>query len=32
MFLTGVQTLKKGVKRGVTLAKNVVPELAEKAT
>ena len=32
MFLTGVQTLKKGVKRGVTLAKNAVPELAEKAT
>ena len=32
MYLTGAETLKKGGKKGVTLAKNAVPELAEKAT
>ena len=32
MFPTEVQTFKRGVKRGVILAKNAAPELAEKAT
>ena len=31
-FLTGVQRLKRGVKRNVILAKNALPELTEKAT
>ena len=32
MFLTGVEALKRGVKKGVRLAKNKAPELAENGT
>ena len=32
MFLIRVEVLKRGVKKGATLAQNAAPELAEKAT
>ena len=32
MFPTGVEALKRRVKKSATLTKNTVPELAEKAT
>ena len=32
IFLTRVEALKRGVKKGVILARNAAPELAEKAT
>ena len=32
IILTGAEALKRGVKEGVTLAKNAAPELFEKAT
>ena len=32
IFLTGVSSVNRGVKKGVTLAKNVATELAQIAT
>ena len=32
IFLTGKEVLKRGLKKGITLAKNAAPGLAENAT
>ena len=32
MFVTGKEVSKRGLKKGVTIAKNAAPELAKKST
>ena len=32
MFVTGIEVFKRGIKKGITLAKNAAPGLAKRAT